>query len=395
MNKLLLTLLISTSLSLTAPAFAHEGEDHGGTTHEDASMPESVPAGDVMAKVESGYAALSEAATTGQYDKIHELSEKIETSLKALASAHKDDPAITGTVTQLGKALSALHSAGDAKDAAKVGTELKKLDGGIKLLKARMPTGMNHGNHEKHGANEHAGTNLHAVALGLDILKSGQENTLTLKLTDASGSPVSLDKLQEVHTKKVHWLIVDETLGDYHHVHPTAGQESGTYTASFTPEKAGTYKVWMDVTPVDAAQQYIPVELKGEKPCGAACVEQTVTSEGESGGLKASLTFEKPLTAGAADMGKVTITDKDGKPVADLEPVMGAFAHVVAFYEDFATVAHVHPMGEEPKSETERGGPDLMFHLEPKEAGFLKIFVQVQRGGKSIFIPLGAEIKSQ
>ena len=150
----------------------------------------------------------------------------------------------------------------------------------------------------------------------------------------------------------------------------------------------------MDVTPVGAAQQYIPVELKGEKPCGAPCVEKTVASEGESGGLKANLTFEKPLTAGAADMGKITITDKDGKPITDLEPVMGAFAHVVAFYEDFATVAHVHPMGEEPKSETERGGPDLMFHLEPEKTGFLKIYVQVQRGGKSIFIPLGSEIKS-
>ena len=73
MKKLLLTLLIGTSLSLAAPAFAHEGEDHGGSTHEQGmSMPESVPAGDAMAKVESGYAALSEAATTGQYDKIHE-----------------------------------------------------------------------------------------------------------------------------------------------------------------------------------------------------------------------------------------------------------------------------------------------------------------------------------
>ncbi len=90
MNKLLLTLLIGTSLSLTAPASAHEGEDHGGATHEQSmSMPQSVPAGDAMAKVESGYAALSEAVTAGQYDKIHELSDKIETSLKALANAHK------------------------------------------------------------------------------------------------------------------------------------------------------------------------------------------------------------------------------------------------------------------------------------------------------------------
>jgi len=392
MKKLLLTLLIGTSLSIAQPLFAQESENHGGSHNHEMAKPESVPAGDTMLAVESGYATLNEAAATGQYDKIHELSEALKVTLKSLAEAHKDDAATTGVVTQLSKVLSGLHTAGDAKDAIKLGVELKKLDRGIKLLKARMPTGMNNGNQEKQGANEQGESSIQAVALGLDTLKSGQENTLTLKLTDAS-SPVPLDKLQEVHTRKVHWLIVDETLGDYHHIHPTAGQEPGTYVASFTPEKAGTYKVWVDVTPVGAAQQYIPVELKGENPCTTACVEKTVASEGESGGLKASLTFEKPLTAGAADMGKVTITNKEGELVTDLEPVMGAFAHIVAFYEDFATVAHVHPMGEEPKSETERGGPDLMFHLEPEKAGFLKIYVQVKRGGKDIFIPLGTTIQ--
>ena len=72
---------------------------------------------------------------------------------------------------------------------------------------------------------------------------------------------------------------------------------------------------------------------------------------------------------------------------------MGAFAHIVAFYDDFATVAHVHPMGEEPKSEDQRGGPELSFHLEPEKAGFLKIYVQVKRGGKDIFIPMGVSIQ--
>ena len=138
MNKLLLTFLIGTSLTLTAPAFAHEGEEHEGIVKEQGvSTQESVSTVNAMARIESDYAALSEAAINGQYDKIHESSEKIEASLQALANAHKGDTAITETVTQLGKALSALHSAGDAKDAAKVGTQLKKLEGGIKLLNVR------------------------------------------------------------------------------------------------------------------------------------------------------------------------------------------------------------------------------------------------------------------
>lgn len=356
------------------------------------AMPEVASPSDAMTSIDEGYAALSKAVSAGNYDKIHEVHEKISPALKSLADSHKDDAAITGTVRQIEKVLSALHDAGDAKDSTKAGAELKKLEGGIKLLKARMPAGAEQGGHDKHGSAEQDSVKLQAAVIGLDVLKTGEENVLTLKLTGADGNPVTLDQLQEVHTKKVHWLVADETLGDYHHLHPQAGNEPGLYTASFTPEKDGNYKVWVDITPVGATQQYIPVVLAGAKPCASSCVEKTISSEGESDGLKANLSFEKPLAVGEADMGKVSITDKDGKPVTDLEPVMGAFAHVVAFYDDFATVAHVHPMGEEPKSDTERGGPDLMFHLEPEKAGFLKIYVQVKRGGKDVFIPLGTQI---
>lgn len=92
-------------------------------------------------------------------------------------------------------------------------------------------------------------------------------------------------------------------------------------------------------------------------------------------------------------MGMVRVGDAEGKPITNLEPVMGAFAHIVGFYDDFATVAHIHPMGKEPASETDRGGPDLSFHLEPVRSGFVKLYVQVRRAGKDIFIPLGIMVE--
>lgn len=388
MKTLLLTFLIGTSLSIASPVFAHGDEDVSNPAHKhESSEQESATASGSISKLESGYAALADVVKGGKFDQIHELVEGIEPALKALADTHKDDATITGAVTQLGKVLSDLHEAGDAKDAGKAEAELKKLEGGIKLLKARVPAEVDHESHHK------TENSLHAEAVGLDTLKSGQENTLTLKLTDAEGKPVTTKGLQEVHTKKVHLLVVDETLGDYHHLHPTESAEAGTYTTSFTPKKEGTYKVWVNVVPVGMSQQYVPVELKGEKPCTESCIEKTVITEGEQDGLKASLSFEKPLMVGSADLGKISITDDEGKPVTDLEPVMGAFAHIVAFYDDFATVAHVHPMGEEPKSDDQRGGPELSFHLEPEKAGFLKIYVQVKRGGKDIFIPMGVNIE--
>lgn len=388
MKKLLLTFLISTSISFASYAFAHGDEDVSNPAHEhESSEQKSSTPSDSISRLESGYAAIVDVVKDGQFDQIHELVEGIEPALKALADTHKDDVMVTGAVAQLENVLSDLHEAGDAEDAGKAEAELKKLEGGIKLLKARVPAEVSHESHHT------TANSLHAEAVGLDILKSGQENTLTLKLTDAEGKPVTAKGLQEVHTKKIHLLIVDETLGDYHHLHPSDGSEIGTYVTAFTPKKTGTYKVWVNVTPVGMEQQYIPVELKGEQPCNTSCVEKTIASEGETDGIKASLSFERPLMVGTADLGKVMITEASGKPVSDLEPVMGAFAHIVAFYDDFSTVAHVHPMGEEPKSEDQRGGPELSFHLEPEKAGFLKIYVQVKRGGYDVFIPLGVNIQ--
>ena len=84
---------------------------------------------------------------------------------------------------------------------------------------------------------------------------------------------------------------------------------------------------------------------------------------------------------------------KDGQPVNFLEPVMGAFAHMVGFYEDYETIAHIHPMGAEPTKDTERGGPTLRFHIEPEQAGYLKLFAQVQIDGKQVFAPFSILVK--
>ena len=63
--------------------------------------------------------------------------------------------------------------------------------------------------------------------------------------------------------------------------------------------------------------------------------------------------------------------------------------------DDFRTVTHVHPMGKEPTNAGDRGGPELMFHLEPSKPGFVKLFAQVKVGGKEIFVPFGVMVKPE
>jgi hypothetical protein len=50
-------------------------------------------------------------------------------------------------------------------------------------------------------------------------------------------------------------------------------------------------------------------------------------------------------------------------------------------------------MGKEPKTESERGGPQLDFHIEPHKKGYIKLFVQVKVDGKDIFAPFGLNVE--
>lgn len=123
-----------------------------------------------------------------------------------------------------------------------------------------------------------------------------------------------------------------------------------------------------------------------------ATTNKTASMTSTVDGYTFTLALDSEPKAGAAVMGNITVT-KDGKPFTQLEPVMGAFAHVVGFTEDYNSVLHIHPMGKEPTSDTERGGPKLEFHIEPKTAGFVKLFAQVRIDGKDIFAPFGVTVK--
>jgi hypothetical protein len=98
---------------------------------------------------------------------------------------------------------------------------------------------------------------------------------------------------------------------------------------------------------------------------------------------------DEPLTAGSASLVAVHVTKPDGTPATNLEPIMAAFAHGVGFTADLSSVLHVHPMGKEPEMDSEHGGPDLSFHLQPAMPGFFKFYVQVQIGGQSRFAGFG------
>ena len=230
---------------------------------------------------------------------------------------------------------------------------------------------------------------LRAQVTPASIHQVAHKQTFVLRLTN-NDQCVDLNQLKEVHTRKIHLLVVDSTLTDYHHVHPTATKVAGEYQFSFVPQKKA-YRLWVDITPKATGEQTFLVVDLGD-PEKTAPPVKTLSQESTVGSYTFRLNIKDPLVVGQGAMATVNVTDHAGKPVTALQPVMGAFAHVVGFSEDLRTIAHIHPMGPEPKTPQERGGPTLSFHLEPKKAGFLKLFVQTRIGDKDFFAPFGVNV---
>jgi len=226
-----------------------------------------------------------------------------------------------------------------------------------------------------------------------ESLAAGKTAATVIRLTGPGGKPVTLDDLTVAHTEKLHLLIVDESLTDYHHEHPVPADKPGEYRFDFKPRFGGTYHVWADLLPTATGQQeYVKTTLKVQGTPAAPKNTTNMTAEVDGYRFDLAIDGGKPLRAGEEAMLNAKVTGSDGKAFTGLEPVMGAFAHMVAFPANLQSVTHVHPTGEEPQTETDRGGPDLGFHVVPDQAGYQKFYLQTQIGGQQKFAAFGVDV---
>ena len=265
------------------------------------------------------------------------------------------------------------------------------------------PTDANHASAAQHdnmagmagiGATERSAPTLRLGLTAAGPFAVGRPQQVTLTLTDlASGKPMGADDLAVAHTKRLHLLIVDASLSDYQHIHPVPDPaRPGQWRFDFAPRFARTYRVWADVTRPSGKQEYVGAELAAGKETAPAPTTATTLSA-KADGLTFRLSFPKPLKVGEAVEGNIAIADAaTGKPFAGLQPIMGAFGHIVAFAGDWDSIEHVHPLGVVPTSESARSGPTIRFHLKPEKAGVLKLFAQIEANGHETIVPFTTSV---
>jgi len=106
--------------------------------------------------------------------------------------------------------------------------------------------------------------------------------------------------------------------------------------------------------------------------CSEAC------SRAPANGYEVTLTGT-PVPGKATPL--ILTVSKDGRPVRDLQPYLGAYGHLVALRSGDLAYLHVHPTGE-PGDGATTPGPRVSFAATAPSAGAYRLFFDFRHEGK-------------
>ena len=231
--------------------------------------------------------------------------------------------------------------------------------------------------HQGHGEGHGAPGGL-AVSVGGYALEAaptffepGREQAFGVRILDESGTEVR--DLEEQHGERMHLIVVPRDLSGYQHLHPSLGAD-GVWSVPLTLPEPMVYRAFADFAvgghPLTlGVDLFAPGDSRPEplpEPASAARTddggyEVALEAEGLAPGAGSALTFR---------------VFRDGRPVEDLEPYLGARGHLVALREGDLAYLHVHPEGGEDP------GPEVSFRAAFPSAGRYRLFLQFAYEGR-------------
>ncbi|WBB60211.1 hypothetical protein O7599_32590 [Streptomyces sp. WMMC500] len=214
--------------------------------------------------------------------------------------------------------------------------------------------------------------------LDLDTARIGAPGPAELRFAvrGADGEPVTA--YEREHGKELHLIVASRDLGTYRHLHPVR-DAAGTWRTPVDLPGAGDYRVFADFVPTGGPENGLTLggdlAVAGDyRPAPPAEPERTATVDGYE------VTLDGALTPGSARDVEFTV-EKDGRPVTDLQPYLGAYGHLVALRAGDLAYLHVHPGGEPGDGRTEPG-PGVAFSATAPSTGSYRLFFDFKHDGE-------------
>jgi hypothetical protein len=186
---------------------------------------------------------------------------------------------------------------------------------------------------------------------------------LAFTVSVADGTPVTAYDQQ--HERDLHLIVVRRDLTGFQHVHPVLDRGTGEWSTD-VDLSAGAWRVLADFAPAGREPLVLGTDLLvpgafAPEPLGAD--ELTADVDGYD------VTLGRELVGAGEETVLTATVFRDGQPVTDLQPYLGAYGHLVALRDGDVGYLHVHP------DEDAGPGPALAFHSEFPSAGRYRLFL--------------------
>ena len=212
----------------------------------------------------------------------------------------------------------------------------------------------------------------YALRLASPSAQAGAGIPVSFTVTGPDGSPVTGFDVQ--HEKRLHLIAVRRDQSGFQHVHPTLAAD-GTWSTTLDL-RPGAWRLFADFKPTGADPLTLGADLSvagSFTPEPPAAPSRTATVDGYT------VTLTGDLVAGRDARLALTVS-KDGRPVTDLDPYLGAYGHLVALRDGDLAYLHVHPDGEPGDGRT-TPGPEVVFHTAVPSAGGYGLHLDFQHQG--------------
>ncbi|NUP61386.1 MAG: hypothetical protein HOW71_04315 [Nonomuraea sp.] len=201
----------------------------------------------------------------------------------------------------------------------------------------------------------------------LTPVKTGEATDFRFTVTGPTGAPVTDYKVE--HDKKLHFIVVSRDLTTFRHVHPEMAPV-GVWSVKLTLEEAGPYRAFADFAPTGGEKLTLGADLQAAGDYRPKPLPETVRTS-KAGDY--TVTLDGDLVPGQASRLTLKVS-KDGEPVTDLQPYLGAFGHLVALRAGDLAYLHVHP------EESDKAGPEITFYAEVPSGGDYRLFLDFKHG---------------
>lgn len=206
-------------------------------------------------------------------------------------------------------------------------------------------------------------------------VETGKKTELRFAVVqDGTGRKVTA--YQREHDKELHLILASRDLTVYRHLHPARAAD-GTWSTPVNLPKAGGYRLFADFKPKGGEALTLGADLAASGTYEPVQLPEHNTSARIDG---YEVKLDGGLIPGKASELTLTVA-KDGKPVRDLQPYLGAYGHLVALRSGDLAYLHVHPNGEPGDGKTQPG-PEVSFTATASSAGAYRLFLDFQHKGE-------------